>query len=109
MAATQVEDRGEAVVEHLVGRTFGSTRVVAAIASVGRDADDDPATWLDLVLTDPRGETWPLEDMVALRREMVEVAAEADIDTVLYVRVKPLSDDVQEDELRPGETPLFET
>lgn len=97
MRAT-VECRGEEVAERLEGESFGSTRVERARSTVDRDDEDELATYLDLVLNDPAGDTWPLEEILELRRTALRVAGEVGLDTPVYVRLSPETDVPQEDD-----------
>ncbi len=54
--------------DQLRDTTWGITRIVAAHTTPGTDATGDPATHLHLTLTDPHGDTWPIDDIIALRR-----------------------------------------
>lgn len=96
--ATTLECRGEEIAERVRGLTFGATRIVEARAVVGLDDEDEVATYLDLTLSDPRGDTWPVQDVVALRRKVLSVATDIGLDAPLYVRLRPSTDAPQEDD-----------
>ena len=106
VTATTVDDRAWSLAGDLVDKAFGTVEVAKAWVTTGLDADGDRATFLDLVLKNPVGDTWPVEDMLELRRAVASAASRADLESVLYVRVSPEADDVQEDEPLPGEDPL---
>lgn len=96
--ATTVECRGEKVAERLQGESFGGIRVKTARSFVSRDDEDELATYLDLVLNDPAGDTWPLEEVLELRRTALRIAGEVGLDTPVYVRLSPETDAPQEDD-----------
>jgi hypothetical protein len=95
--ATTLECRGEKVAERLKGNVYGRTRVVDAHSFV-TDEDDEEVTYLDLVLADPSGDAWPLEDVLQLRRAILEVATAFALDSPLYVRLSPQSNPPQQDD-----------
>jgi hypothetical protein len=81
------------VVAKFTGRTFGETAVVDVQASEGI-LHGRTHVYLDLVLTDPPGggDTWPADDMRALRWHTYAVAKSLDGSRCLcsiLVRVRP--------------------
>src|SRR5205814_6579079 len=64
-------------------RTAGDTRVVGARATVGEDSEGRSALFITLVLSAPSGDTWPVEDLWELRRNVRSVIAEVDPDLEL--------------------------
>lgn len=98
LVAATVECRGEQVAEELLGTLFGSTKVLRAESFLDRDEEDELATYLDLVLDDPKDETWPLEDVLKLRRAVIDIARRIDLETPIYVRLSPETNAPQEDD-----------
>jgi hypothetical protein len=68
----------EKLPDALRDRTAGKTRVIAARTNVGEDSEGRPALFITLVLSDPPGETWPVDDLWALRRDVQSIIAEVD-------------------------------
>ena len=79
---------------------FGSVWVEHALASIDRDAEDEAALFLSLTLRDPgKGKaTWPLRDVLALRRGVLEKASELGLTTPVYVRLNPTTEAPQDDD-----------
>lgn len=96
--AATVECRGEQVAELVENRAYGATKVLRARSFLGMDEEDQQVTYLDLVLNDPPGATWPLDDLNVLRRSLVDFARQVELDTPLYVRIYPETDAPQEDD-----------
>ncbi len=95
----ELEDSIQALIKWVSERQFGSVRIENALASVDRDAEDEVALFLTLTLSDPVGkETWPIQDVLALRRGVLEKATELALTTPVYVRLTPATDAPQEDD-----------
>jgi hypothetical protein len=66
-------------------RTFGATSVIDAREYEGPVRDGRKVIYLDLVLSDPEGDTWPTEDVRAMRRLVTELARSLGITLSLAV------------------------
>lgn len=76
----------------------GSIQVVDATATIGVDVNGQEAVFLELVLADPADETWPIEDVLELRR-LVNERARVDLHAeAWHIGLQPVSDDAVEDE-----------
>jgi hypothetical protein len=76
----------------LVGQVEHDTRIERVELTIGEDADGNPALFVNLTLTDPAdGETWPTDDVQALRRRVRDVVLELLHEEVLrwYVNFAP--------------------
>jgi len=81
-----------AIAEALKGRTIGSTTVEDARGLVDIDSEEATAIFLQLFLSEPEGETWPLEDNMALRAAVLDAIAQLELPPVsVYVRLIPLT------------------
>lgn len=69
-----------ALEEKLHGLESGTTRVESAAVRRGEDSEGEPALFLELTLTNPPvgQETWPIEDIWALRLQIRDVVASID-------------------------------
>ncbi len=98
VAAETVADV-ERIGEALRGQTFGSTRVVAVDLTISEDANGDRALFVAATLADPTDDTWPYDDILMLRRRVLEVAREIPpIEIPIYVTVSPETDSPQGDD-----------
>jgi len=97
-ALSDAEGRANQLAAALTGRTFGATRVLDAEARVDRDSEDEDAIFLHLKLSDPANETWPREDMLVLRRAVLESASKTGVELKIYVRTSPATDRPQADD-----------
>jgi len=61
-----------------VGQTVGSITVLAAEFTADIDHDGEAVVYIDLTITDPPAwnETWPVDDVMALRMKVNEKAAD---------------------------------
>lgn len=70
----------------------GTTRVLSARVKRGEDSEGEPALFLELTLTNPPPgeETWPIDDIWALRRQISDVVASVDeITEPWFIRFYP--------------------
>jgi hypothetical protein len=83
----------DAVLEERLQRLqSGTTRVLSATVRRREDSEGEPALFLELTLSDPpRGEeTWPTDDIWALRRQIRDVVAGADeLTEPWFIRFQP--------------------
>lgn len=93
----ELDPRAVELAAQMVGQ-YGTIGVTTAVAEVDRDDEDELAVFLVLTLTDPVGDTWPYEDVLALRRAVITRAEAIGIETSLYVRLRPATDLPQEDD-----------
>ena len=99
VAATAAERRGEQIARRLEGRLFGSTtRVQRASLYIAPDWDDEISAYVDVVLGDPEGETWPVDDVLGIRLAALELARDVGLDLMVYVRLSSESDHQQADD-----------
>jgi hypothetical protein len=82
-------DRVEPLVDWLGNRRFGSTGVLDVKVSAMQDEDGGLALHLRIVLDDPRGETWPIEDVMALQRDVLGHARGLGITEAVYLSLEP--------------------
>lgn len=78
--------------EKLQGLKSGTTRVVSARVQRGEDSEGEPALFLELTLTNPAAgeETWPIDDIWALRRQISDVVASVEeITGPWFIRFQP--------------------
>jgi hypothetical protein len=96
--AIGLDDAAEQLAQWVRGQRFGPVEVVHATQRVEADADDVPAIFLVLVLNDPPdgSETWPLEDVLSLRRSVLNQARELGIEAPVYVELSPETEPDQE-------------
>jgi len=95
-----VEDVARGLAGWLSGKKFGSITVLMTNSTIGSDSEDEPAVFLDLTLSDPEPntDTWPIEDVLTLRRQVLRKAAELQLGMRIYVRFSPATDAPQEDD-----------
>lgn len=98
VAATAADPRGEQIARRLEGRLFGTTRVRRASARIAPDWDDEISLYVDVVLTDPDGDTWPLDDVMEIDRTALAIAEEIGLEMLVYVKHSPESDRPQTDD-----------
>lgn len=98
-AAGEVE---EALRESVEGRQFGTIEVRKIIALLGEDADGQTAVYLELILSDPTGATWPIEDAQQLRRAIREQLVSEPPGLPFYVTLRPENEAPQADEDAEG-------
>lgn len=82
----------------LASRTFGSLSPTDVTVQREEDVDGRLAWFLDVTLPDPvPGEdTWPVEDLFTMDREVRDAALSLGVPWPWYLRVRPVSDDVAE-------------
>ncbi|HXH57883.1 hypothetical protein [Iamia sp.] len=81
-----LENAGRTILASLLGRQFGSTRVMDGEVEVGPDGDDQIAIVLRLLLSDPTGDGgWPNDDVRALRDAYRRIRLEVDVDAISYL------------------------
>lgn len=97
-AALDIQGQASELAAALSGKTFGTTTVVGADAEVEEDSEDELAAFLLLTLSDPAGGTWPYDDVLAIRHEVLELAASSGIQVSIYVQVTPATDAPQADD-----------
>lgn len=88
----------EKLPDALRDRTAGTTRVVSARVRLGADSEGCPALFVTLVLSDPPGDTWPVDDIWELRRSVQTVMSEVDpdIETPWFIVFEPENMEQQE-------------
>jgi hypothetical protein len=91
----------------LIGARFNATEVLAATAKVERDGDGEDAIFILIVLSDPAGDTWPNDDILDLRRAVIRMAIERELEVPIYVTLSPHSDQPQEDDELTAEVPTL--
>ena len=82
----------EALVEHFDGARFGSVVVRSVTVAPILNSRGDDAYKVRLVVEDPVGETWAVDDMTTVDLFANKVAYEAGGDDYVYVDLVPLSD-----------------
>lgn len=100
MATTMsLEEAGAELADLLRGRESGPVRVIDVAVEVSEDRDGVPAVNLRVRLSDPpaTAETWPLEDLLPLRRDVRAHANEMGLEAPVYLWFKPESDPPQDD------------
>jgi hypothetical protein len=78
--------------EKLRGLEAGTTRVLNATVRHEEDSEGEPALFLELTLTNPPPgeETWPIDDIWALRRKIGDVVAGIEgITEPWFIRFQP--------------------
>ena len=80
------------------GRHFGGVEVRKLIALLGEDADNENAVYVNLVLSDPEGPTWSVDDVQALRREVRQLLVAHPPGVPFYVTLRPEHEGPQADE-----------
>ena len=98
VTSDQLDGAIRELIEAVNGKVFGSVTVQQVMASIDRDSEDDVALFLALQLSDPVGDTWPTEDVLTLRRAVLEVAQRLELDVPLYLRLTPATDLPQQEE-----------
>jgi hypothetical protein len=101
VAATDAEHRGEQIARRLEGRLFGTTRVLRASARIAPDWDDEISLYIDVVLNDPEGVSWPVDDVMEIDRTALAIAEEIGLGMLVYVKVSPETDLPQGDDRTP--------
>lgn len=95
---TALEQHALALVEWLRDRRYGSVRVIDVVATVITDVQDDLAIQLDVTLNDPAGDTWPVDDLLDLRRDVWARVRALPDGFVAYVVPRPETLEDQEPE-----------
>lgn len=97
------DDAIQSLIRWISGRKFGSVSVRSGLATIDRDAEDEVALFLTLTVSDPvGGATWPIQDVLSLRRGVLARARELQLSTPVYVRLNPVTDVPQEDDTKRG-------
>lgn len=96
-----LEEAGTELASSLNGRRSGSVEVLDVVVDVGEDRDGVPAVNLTAVLTDPvpGSDTWPLDNLLPLRRDIRTLANEIGLEAPVYLWFKPESDPPQDDDV----------
>ncbi len=73
----------------------GSVKVHSLRVEAGPDPDDEQALFVTLVLEPPApGQvTWPIDDVLRLRREVLSIVRKSDLEVSVYVTLTPMVDD----------------
>lgn len=79
-------------------QTFGSTTVRQVRTVPGEDADGNDALFVTLVLSDPSDATWPMEDVLEIRRRVRALAEMSTPGVRYYVAIKEEHEGPQVDE-----------
>jgi hypothetical protein len=98
VAATDADHRGEQIARRLEGRLFGTTSVLRASARIAPDWDDEISLYIDVVLNDPDGDTWPRHDVRELRHTALDIAHGVGLDMLVYVKLSPETEVPQADD-----------
>jgi hypothetical protein len=75
MATMISEDTLSVIAAHLEGLTSGDVAVLTADVGIGVDSQGREALLIDLTLPDPVGDTWPVESVLDIRRQLNEYLA----------------------------------
>jgi hypothetical protein len=91
--ATLAED----LQNRIVNKLYGTTHVLALKCSVGTPGSEEDALVVELTLSDPSGDTWPLSDLRLMYKEVIDLVAASGFDAVTtYMRVSPKTPEVEE-------------
>jgi len=82
----------------LGGEHFGAIAVETVDIRIDLDSEDEWAVFLDITLSDPNGATWPYDDVLHLRRRVLDLAHEHPVDATVYVSLSPHTDSPQDDD-----------
>ncbi len=80
------------------GKRFGEIRVVRSEAGTDKDDEGNDIIRLMLVLSDPKSDTWPPDDVLSLRRETINLLNEIGLHVSVYVNFMPETNERQEDD-----------
>lgn len=99
-ANMKLEEAGKDLASVLTERRAGSLEVLDVLITVVEDRDGIPAVNLTAVLSDPLpgDDTWPLESLLPLRRDVRARANEMGLEAPVYLWFKPTTDPPQDDE-----------
>jgi hypothetical protein len=99
MATTTTLEEAGAELAELVTGWRGGADVRDVSVDVSEDRDGVTSVYLSAVLADPPpgADTWPLEDIVPLRRAVRARANELGLEAPVYLLLKPASDPPQDD------------
>lgn len=89
---------GEKLASGLSGISCGSVEVRRAQAIFHEGPDDESALFLILTLSDPHGDTWPVNDLLALRRKVRHDARQLRLPVPIYLELEPETDAAQADD-----------
>lgn len=90
----------------LPGHRAGAVEVRSATGHLSADEDGEPLLRFSLTVSDPpeNQETWPLEDVQAIRLHVQSLASEADAELpYAIVSLQPETPDPPEDESAPDD------
>jgi hypothetical protein len=100
MVSSDDERLAAKLAQALVNREFGQTRILSSGANLDRDAEDETAVFLFLTLSDPvqAEKTWPHDDVLQLRRAVLDEAGRLGLELNIYIHLAPETDLPQEDD-----------
>lgn len=105
MERESLSQLARAIQARLVGRLIGRTYVRSTSVHLGAGSEPDDSLVVEVVLSDPSGDTWPLDDVRAIYRVVSEVVVEtAGGNQPVYIRVSPETETPQDGE--EGQLPL---
>lgn len=95
-----LEEAGQELAASLNGRHSGTVQVIDVVVEVAEDRDGVPAVNLTAILADPApgADTWPLESLLPLRRDVRALANGMGLEAPVYLWFKPVSDPPQDDD-----------
>lgn len=95
-----LEAAGEMLAELVREWRSGEVEVLDVTVDVSEDRDGVPSVNLTAVLTDPSAgaDTWPIENLLPLRREVRARANGMGLEAPVYLWFKPTSDPPQDDD-----------
>lgn len=101
MATTMsLEEAGNELASKLKSRRPGTVEVLEVRVEVAEDRDGVPAVNLTAVLADPPpgADTWSLESLLPLRRDVRALANQIGLEAPVYLWFKPATDPPQDDD-----------
>jgi len=88
----------------LIDRDFGTIHVSGATAYLDEDSAGEVGTFFVLVLSDPEGDTWPLDDVFELRRSIRTEALAQNLSGPFYFEFRPTTpEELASDETEQGQ------
>ena len=95
---------GRQLAEGLVGAAFGSLRVRRAHVFFHEGStEDQSALFLVVTLSDPKSDTWPVEDLMKLRRQLRHDSRQLNVPVPIFIELEPETDAVQADDVGVSE------
>ena len=93
-----MDEAAKRLADRVRDRKVGSIRVVEVQPRIDEDAEGNRAVFLDLTLSDPPEgeETWPVDDILELYREIDEEATELELTLPWYVTLQKQTPEEQE-------------